>query len=372
MISETTLAQLAEVAAISAGFIAAIVAYMITTEEYKRFVKYFLVSVLFFVASSVLFVGLASHTLQSFLLDYLAVDPTVISDLSIAIFTLGWIYVSAVFIVASFQVEVVGLRASLPDTLRWFIQSKIKGEFKESIKKKTVKIKFLDKVIQAEVKRGLCILVISRLQNYMRNFAFQFLAEGLSTDEYGIYVSTNVPYHVINDALRNIPVTQQRLFVIDCYSPLFGFGEKPIIGKPARLNAKNIKTLHQNIRKIRKKIGLEKDYNKVRIIYDSIDLMKFSVNETDVIRYLYHSVPIEKELGWITIFLCGEGEKETAIGRFLSFMADCTIVMEEKSVKDERKVYLKIIDMEKVCKWDSCEHECTIVSDVPCCYMAVD
>jgi len=112
LISAQALAQLAEVAAVSAGFIAAIVAYMITTEEYKRFVKFVLIAVVFFVISTVLFVGLASPTFGSFLLNYLSVDPALACDLAIFIFAVGWIYVSVLFIIASFQVEVVGLRAS--------------------------------------------------------------------------------------------------------------------------------------------------------------------------------------------------------------------------------------------------------------------
>jgi KaiC/GvpD/RAD55 family RecA-like ATPase len=372
LIPPDALAELANVAAVSAGFIAAIVAYIITAEGYKKFTKYFIVAIFFFVTSAILYVALTSSTFQTFLGD-VGVDPTTVSNTSLLIFTLGWIYVSVVFVVASFEVEVVGLRASLRDNLEWFLESKIRGRYKESIHKENVKIQFLAKVIKTELSRGLCIFVISRLQNYMRDFAFEVLAEGFSNGEYGIYVSTNIPYHLVEDDFKNMSSdSKPRQFIIDCYSPLFGFGERPIMGKPSQFNAKDIKTLHQLIRTIRKRIGLGNDCNKLRIIYDNIDLMKFSVSETDIIRYLYHSVPIEKELGWVTVFLCNEEAKDTAIMRFVSLMADCTVTLEEKCVKNERKVFLKIANMKKTCVVDESEHEVKTMRTVPGHYISVN
>jgi KaiC/GvpD/RAD55 family RecA-like ATPase len=367
LVTEETIVQLANVSAVSAGFIAAIVAYMFTANTYKKFVKFILLGVFFFVLSTVLFVVSVLPDFQAFS------NPNTIENASAIIFVGGWVYVSLIFVFAAFQVELIGMKASIIVTIKWNAEQKFKGKYKEAIPKEKIKLGLLNNVITSEFERGIAILVVSRLHNYLRSFALEILAEGIKANEYGIYVSTNMPYHTVMKGMKGLPLKfSDKIFVVDCYSPIFGFGEKPIVGKEAELHAKDIKTLHECIRKIRKKIGIGKDYNRVRIVYDNLSLMKLSVEKEEIIKYIYHSVPIEKELGWISIFICDEEDERGELEKLLNFMCDCKITIDEKMIKDKQCVCLKVVDLEKKCKWDSNEHVCKEEEDETCCFLTVE
>lgn len=304
---------LVETAILSAGITAAISAYMLQSSEYRKHGRAVQFSFPFF-ALGVLLALLQNHVVAT----------------SVAIAT-GWVILIGCLVTAAVSIDVIGIRASLYHFFKWHLTySHIARRLRpqqvaSDFPKKPVSIRVLNVLGADRLERGLSIVLLGDSTTHPEQFAYEIAAEGLSRAENVIYVnSVGLPLKVRRTLRRNCEL-EERFFLIDCYTPIFGLGEIPITGQKERFQAKSAKGIHTCIRSIRQAIGLSHDYYVTRVVYEDLEEFARETGYERTLKYLLHSLHIENAIGWVSVFLLYENHEESDIGKFLLNQCDCIV-----------------------------------------------
>lgn len=334
--------SLLEATVISAGFAATAASFMLssdTLDQYNRYAKYTHVSIILFATSAIIEAVRPGNTLTPF------------------VFGTGWIMLITSLGSATFSAEIVGVQANIRHRIQWLYQYHLRGWLRDEsltpnpITHQPFELRFLRSLYEGSMMRGTSVFVSGAAETNPKFFAYQIALEGLQNEEHIIYVNTKRVPAQVRDQLEAAATSMDRFHIIDIYNPSFGLGEIPITGVKEEHRAKTLKGLHREIRRIRMKIGIEDDRFQVRIVYDDINLLSDIMGFRGTNKFILHSLPVEKVLGWVSIYVGSPIYDESPMYNTIWNMSDVIIQLEKAQSSSGTDNHLRVV------KAQDCAHD---------------